>query len=48
VLPIDMQVHQLGKAEDSALVRPDGFVAWRGATVASCRAALLELGLART
>jgi putative polyketide hydroxylase len=46
-VPIDLQVHQLEVLGDAALVRPDGFVAWRGAAVSSCRAALQDLGLAR-
>ncbi|WP_460354700.1 FAD-dependent monooxygenase [Actinoallomurus acanthiterrae] len=41
---LGMDVHELGTMDDAALVRPDGFVAWRGTTEESMQAALRGLG----
>ncbi|MFI6683979.1 FAD-dependent monooxygenase [Streptomyces sp. NPDC050485] len=44
-LGIDPQLHELSTVDDAVLVRPDGFVAWRGATAESLREALRDVGL---
>ncbi|MEU8786283.1 FAD-dependent monooxygenase [Streptomyces sp. NPDC048637] len=44
-LGIEPHVHDLNTLGDAVLVRPDGFVAWRGATRESLQDALRDLGL---